>query len=198
MSWRLAKSLITLRAQINALFPNRSKISDGALGDAKHAARVSDHNPNQNGVVTAIDITFDTDPADGIGVDARKLAALLSTRADPRIKYLIFDNKITEKNNVRQWKPYAGASPHKHHIHISVSANPRHYDDDRAWDLTGLKTATATPTAAVRETISHTVGAGETLISIAQIYNTSPNDLVLLNGLKNPNRIRAGQILIVK
>ena len=45
MTWRLARSLETLRAQINRIAPNRSKVSDGTIGDAKHASRSSDHNP---------------------------------------------------------------------------------------------------------------------------------------------------------
>ena len=59
MAWRLARSLETLRAQINALSPNRSKASDGTIGDAAHSARTSDHNPDGGGVVRALDLTHD-------------------------------------------------------------------------------------------------------------------------------------------
>ena len=45
MSFRLAESLITLREQANTIFPNRSKASDGWIGNAEHATRASDHNP---------------------------------------------------------------------------------------------------------------------------------------------------------
>ena len=38
MGWRLAKSLEGLRAQINAAAPNRSKIADGAIGDADNGS----------------------------------------------------------------------------------------------------------------------------------------------------------------
>jgi hypothetical protein len=65
MAWRPAKSLIQLRDQINQIAPNRSKASDGTIGDAAHASRASDHNPwvreGDAGVVTAIDITHDPD-----------------------------------------------------------------------------------------------------------------------------------------
>lgn len=46
MAWRLAGSLVTFRDQLNAAFPNRSKISDGFIGDAAHQAQgsASDHN----------------------------------------------------------------------------------------------------------------------------------------------------------
>mgnify|MGYP001562524195 CR=1 FL=1 len=64
MSWRVAKSLDVLLAQINALSPNRDKSSDGSIGDANHSARTSDHNPDDAGVVKARD--FSNDPAHGI------------------------------------------------------------------------------------------------------------------------------------
>ena len=70
MSYRIAKSLGLLAATVNAAAPNRSKASDGWIGDASHAARKSDHNPNRtpgdgipDGVVCALDITHD--PANG-------------------------------------------------------------------------------------------------------------------------------------
>ncbi len=67
MSWRLAYSLTTLRAECNAAAPNRRKHNDGDIGDAAHASRVSRHNPYR-GVVTALDITHD--PARGMDVHA--------------------------------------------------------------------------------------------------------------------------------
>lgn len=45
MAWRLAKSLVQLREQINALSPNRSKVSDGTIGNAAHSARTSNQAP---------------------------------------------------------------------------------------------------------------------------------------------------------
>ena len=64
MEFRIAKSLLTLRAQIDAMAPNRNKSSDGAIGDQSHQTRNSDHNPNADGVVTAMDIT--NDPEHGV------------------------------------------------------------------------------------------------------------------------------------
>lgn len=65
---RLANSLTRLRDQVNAAFPNRNKASDGWIGDASHAASASDHNPNSQGVVSALDLT--NDPANGFDVHA--------------------------------------------------------------------------------------------------------------------------------
>lgn len=131
MSWRLAESLKKLREQINAAYPNRDKASDGALGDAAHSARKSDHNPNSAGVVTAIDIDRDFND----GHDGRELVAALQKGRDRRIKYIIFERQITVKGDVSRWKPYKGANTHNHHIHISVSSDPALYDNRDAWIL---------------------------------------------------------------
>jgi hypothetical protein len=43
---RLSKSAIQLREQIDDAFPGRDRTSDGWIGDTRHAARKSDHNPD--------------------------------------------------------------------------------------------------------------------------------------------------------
>jgi hypothetical protein len=129
MGWRLAKSLETLRSQVNAKWPNRDKSSDGTIGDASHQATKSDHNPNSAGVVTAMDITHD--PAHGL--DARKLAETLVASRDPRIKYIISNAQIIS-STVSPWqsRPYTGANAHRAHVHVSVAGD---YDDTRPWNL---------------------------------------------------------------
>ena len=86
IAWRVARSLVRLIDQCNAAWPNRSKVSDGTIGDAAHATRASDHNPWYGpGIVTAADITHD--PAHG--ADMHKLAASLVASRDRRIKYCL-------------------------------------------------------------------------------------------------------------
>jgi hypothetical protein len=132
MSWRECKSLLKLRDQVNALWPNRDRSSDGTIGDMAHSQRVSDHNPNKAGVVTAMDIDADLSPTENVGV----LVASLQASKDPRIKYLIWNAQITVKGDISKWKPYHGINAHRHHCHISVSADPQLYDDDSEWNLT--------------------------------------------------------------
>lgn len=134
-NWRLAKSLETLRAQLNEQFPLRSKVSDGSVGDLGHSQRKSDHNPNSRGVVTAIDVT--NDPARD-GLSGQKLADALYRSRDPRIKYLIFNRRITTLPFGTGWKPYKGANAHAHHVHISVHSAAAFYDSDGKWNLGGL------------------------------------------------------------
>jgi len=129
MSWRLAKSLETLRSQINTLAPNRDKSSDGTIGDARHQASTSDHNPNSAGVVCAMDITHD--PRHGI--DAGKVADILRQSHDNRIKYLISNRRIASSGVYPWiWRRYTGSNPHDKHFHISVKGS---YDDPRPWKL---------------------------------------------------------------
>jgi hypothetical protein len=56
MAWRVAKSLLTVRAQVDSMAPGPKRSSDGIIGDPAHQARNSHHNPNADGVVTAMDI----------------------------------------------------------------------------------------------------------------------------------------------
>lgn len=141
MAWRMAKSLDTLLAQINAMAPNRSKLSDGGIGDAAHASRSSDHNPwvkdGRMGVVTARDFTHDP-----TRFDAHWLADTLKANKDPRIKYVISRAKIWNPSISPDWRPYRGVNAHAHHTHISVKPEKRFYDDNTPWNLT---TATQSP-----------------------------------------------------
>lgn len=113
---RVARSLEVLRDQINKLAPNRDKSSDGTIGDAAHRARKSDHNPDQFGVVRALDIT--NDPSHG--VNAHDMARALVASRDPRIKYVISDGQIANANEGFRWKQYNGSNPHNKHFHVSV------------------------------------------------------------------------------
>lgn len=132
---RVAKSLDTLLAQINAMAPGRSILSDGALGDEAHRARKSDHNPDANGVVTARDYTHD--PAHGM--DAGEIAERLRLSKDPRIKYVISNRRIfSSKQQPWEWREYTGENAHTKHVHVSVMDVPELYDDTKPWLIDAL------------------------------------------------------------
>ena len=141
VQWRIAKSLEVLRGQLNQMFPNRSKASDGGIGDAAHASRNSDHNPwvdlkNNRGVVTARDFTHD--PANGL--DSGAIADRLRNSHDPRIKYIISNRRIASSTSVDgqppwTWRPYTGKNAHNHHFHISVLPDRTKYDDETLWNF---------------------------------------------------------------
>jgi hypothetical protein len=133
--WYLAASLVALRTEINRRWPGRDKRSDGALGDAAHSARESDHNPDYSagGVVRAVDVD-----KDGIAV-AELLAAL---RGDPRVSYVIWNHRMQRSYSKTigghtykpwEWAPYDGPNPHTGHVHVSIKHTRAAETDTSAW-----------------------------------------------------------------
>lgn len=142
MAWRVAESLLVLRKQVDQIWPNRSKDSDGTIGDAAHATRASDHNPwvkdGLMGVVTAMDITHDPKG----GFDSYAFADMLRDNKDSRIKYIISNRRIANSLiDNWAWRPYNGANPHDHHVHISVKADKAHFDNDTPWKIDAMPSA---------------------------------------------------------
>lgn len=115
-TWYIAKSLEVLRGQLNTLAPQRSKVSDGGIGDPAHSARTSDHNPTSSGQVCARDFTHD--PRGGL--DCHWLADMLVRSGDGRIKYIIWNRRIFTPGT--GWRTYTGANDHTSHLHLSVKA----------------------------------------------------------------------------
>jgi len=138
--WRVARSLLALRDQVNRAAPNRDKESDGTIGDAAHQSRSSDHNPwvtdGGVGVVTGMDITHD--PTNDC--DAGQLAERLRESRDHRIKYLIWNRRIANHAAIDgaapwEWRPYTGTNPHDHHMHVSVKPEKTEYDSTQPWSI---------------------------------------------------------------
>lgn len=135
-AWRVAKGLLKLREQINEQYPGRRKDSDGTIGNAEHSARESDHNPDGNGVVHALDTTHD--PAHGF--DSYAFSEMLRQQRDPRIKYIISNRRICSGPAGPQpwvWRKYTGKNPHDHHNHVSIRYDGRYAEDETPWSLTG-------------------------------------------------------------
>ena len=130
MRWRLALSLAVLRDQINAKYPGRFRASDGTIGDERHRklGDKSDHNPDSENRVCAIDITDDKEK----GPDGEILSAQLTL--DSRTKYVIW-NKMIWKARTLKWEAYRGA-PHDHHVHVSVKQE--NADDTGKWQLNSV------------------------------------------------------------
>lgn len=126
---RIAKSLDVLRTQVNVACPNRSKASDGWIGDARHSKSKSDHNAGSDGIVQALDITHD--PANGC--DAKEIWDDLRREGDQRFGYMIWNRRIFNPmidaigSNGR---PYNGSNPHTKHIHVSVH---KYIDNTAIW-----------------------------------------------------------------
>lgn len=146
MAWRLAKGLETLRSQVNAKYPGRSKDSDGSIGDEHHSARESDHNPDGAGIVHAIDITHDPKG----GFDSYAFADMMLSKQDPRLKYVISNRRIGSGPagpSAGVWRKYTGINPHDHHCHISIMSGSK-ADDTSSWNIDGMKAPSAEVLAA--------------------------------------------------
>lgn len=201
MNFRLAKALEHLRDdQLNILFPGRDKTSDGWIGDAAHASRSSDHNPwvttiengKKIGIVTAIDIDED------LSINIHSLRAMVDSicaSKDPRVKYLIYERRITVKNtNLQQWKKYTGKNAHEHHLHISVFPDKSLYDNISDWSLDIVMVK---PIPSSNPNQYYIVESGNTLWGLARKFATDVDQLKALNGL-HTDVLQIGQQLRIK
>jgi len=122
MKPKLCKAAGQLREQFDDCFRDRDRTSDGWIGDSRHSARKSDHNPDEQGWVRAIDIDRDLsgkakpDLMPDVADQLRILA-----KSDKRISYLIFDSKICSAKSFWRWIPYKGINKHVHHLHCSFT-----------------------------------------------------------------------------
>ena len=122
MTWRLSKSAAQLREQLDDSYPERSRKSDGTIGDARHSARKSDHNPDGNGWVRAIDFTADL----GVGIDetadlVEQIRKYAKRSKRKRIAYIIYNGRISSPILNWKWRKYRGSNQHKVHFHISFT-----------------------------------------------------------------------------
>jgi hypothetical protein len=119
---RLCKAGQQLREQLDDSYPDRDRTSDGWIGDVRHSARPSDHNPDAEGIVRAIDIDRDLsgkakpdlmpDLADQIRLFAKR-------DKSKRISYIIFAGRIASPRLGWRWRKYSGINAHHSHCHIS-------------------------------------------------------------------------------
>ena len=133
MKPRLSKAAGQLREQIDDSFPSRDRTSDGWIGDTRHAARPSDHNPDVDGWVRAIDVDRDLSgraKPDLMPDLADQIRLLCKSKKERRITYIIFDGRIASAKKGWEWRPYEGSNKHNHHCHISFA---KEADDDLAF-----------------------------------------------------------------
>lgn len=122
---RAAPAARAALTEATLLWPDRNRASDGIIGDAAHSAGSDHRDPDGDGYAEAFDLTHDPEH----GVDCHVLSLWLM--ADPRVKYIIFNRRIWNPSVSPHWRPYSGASPHTHHMHVSLKDSAR--DDIRPW-----------------------------------------------------------------
>lgn len=138
MAWRVARSLQTLIDEVEREFPGTTFWT---IGDQDHASRSSDHNPNAQGVVCAVDILGEE--------QARAVWEFMARTRDPRLKYMIHARLIMS-STISPWtaRGYTGSNPHASHLHLSVGRGPDGrtyrsdlYDDPSPWGFSSSTTS---------------------------------------------------------
>ena len=121
----LSKAAVQMREQIDDSFADRSRKSDGWIGNEKHQNTKSDHNPLPNtGEVCAIDV-------DAKLCDQPEMSIYLAeqirvaAKTDKRISYIIHVGKIASAKSFWRFVKYRGVNPHNRHIHISFKPNQK-------------------------------------------------------------------------
>lgn len=141
-SWRPAPAISRLFMEANAANPDRDRRSDGIVGDLRHQARKSGHNPDARGVVVAGDV--DVDGLDTVGA-VERARVLAHAGKLPQLAYIIFAGRITAPD-FSHWREYDGENPHVTHSHWEVGHEPERADDARPWNVwTAPRPATARP-----------------------------------------------------
>ena len=122
MKPRLSKAAIQLREQFDDTYADRDRSSDGWIGDTRHAARASDHNPDAQGWVRAIDIDRDLSgkaKPDLMPDLVDQIRILCKSGIEKRISYIIFDGFIYSAKFRFIKRKYTGANKHTKHAHFS-------------------------------------------------------------------------------
>jgi hypothetical protein len=100
------------------------------VGDAAHASRKSDHNPDANGWVHALDI--DHDLRGDVGDDEKFLSQLRDyIRAGKDhgvVSYIVHDDRLAQDSTGWQWARNTTLEHHEH-IHVSFTAAGEHRGD---------------------------------------------------------------------
>ena len=123
MKVKLSKAAVQLREQIDDSFPDRSRLSDGWIADARHMrSGKSDHCPDAEGWVRAIDVSrglFQGSEPDIMGDLIDQLRAACKAKRENRISYIIYDGFIYSSKFRFIKRKYTGANKHTKHAHFS-------------------------------------------------------------------------------
>lgn len=123
VTWYVNPAISSWREFVNKKYPKRNKASDGTIGDTRHAASVSEHNPDKDGTVDAWDMDVNllgsSDQDGNAAEDAAVEALKREFEKQPWAQLWIHNSKIANRD-VGNWKvrPYSGPNKHDHHVHF--------------------------------------------------------------------------------
>lgn len=121
---RLVPGGVTLRAQVDARWPNRDTASDGWIADAAHAVG-SFHQPDAQGWVHALDVDEDLGAGPAGPAAMRRLADQLAAcardgRDGGRILHLVYEDQVASAT-AGDWAWRGHGYGHFHHLHVSFT-----------------------------------------------------------------------------
>ena len=141
----LIPCLVELRSEFNAENPDRDKSSDGWIGDAAHQKEQSDHNPDSQGRVLAIDIDSTGPwPRDNtLDVYVAFIVDRCQNGVENRLEYIIRNRVIYTRTNGFKGETYTGSDPHTNHAHFSARHDHTGQSSTVSWELeeVGMPTA---------------------------------------------------------
>ncbi len=203
VAWRLVPCLVALRHEFNQLAPVRDLASDGSIGDLAHSKSKSDHNPDDRGLVHAIDVDKDL-RRDGWSMQ-RAVDLIVSRQRqglDERLAYVIYNRAIWSATHGWRRRVYTGSNPHDKHAHFSASHLSRLERDTRPWGLLvesarleedDMPSAEEIATATVKELLNKGLGkSGQPTVGVALQTGAYQNTNKILAGLGALAQIVAG------
>ncbi len=151
--WTLVPCLDELRGELTRVAPNRSKVSDGTIGDTVHQNSISDHNDDEDGNVPirdadnvhevhAIDLTADLrEPGLTMEMVVQHVVGRCREGKETRLRYVIYNRRIWEADNEWRQRKYSGDSAHIEHAHLSASYETKKEASRASWKLEDIKVA---------------------------------------------------------
>lgn len=143
MAWYLNRALTTMRAEVNARWTSRDKTSDGTIGDAAHASRSSDHNPDPDGSVDAWDMDVQLN---GVGHAYASDVEFVKAQFEkhPAASYWIHNDRICRRADSFQPRSYpdylrskgidpSGRNTHTQHVHFN--SREQYEDSSAPWGI---------------------------------------------------------------
>lgn len=133
MAWITTRSQAGFREELDEVFPERDRRSDGTVGNLAHQGTKSGHNPDLTGnaehrdgdakdEVRARDVDKDLVPGSGIDWMERVVQYVVRrARAGHFVpfRYIIYKGRIWSSTDGWQTRVYTGANGHYEHAHFS-------------------------------------------------------------------------------
>lgn len=127
----LTRGLTSWRGEIDTVFPNRDKSSDGWIGDQAHQSGISGHNPDLTGraeykdgdsknEVRAVDLDADLkNPKFSMEQLVQWVITLARAGAYVPFRYIIYKGRIWARSDGWKTRTYNGKNKHNGHAHFS-------------------------------------------------------------------------------